>query len=154
RTTWHAIDATAVMAAVGTRSSGLSEAEAKRRLAENGANTIPRLHGRTQLEILLGQFQNMPVALLAAGAMLSIATGGFLDAAIILGVICLNGAVGFIAEARAEETIDSLSEGRAPVSRVSRDGRAREVPAEDLVPGDIIELRRDDLVPADARVIG
>ena len=84
---------------------------------------------------------------------MSIATGGVLDAAIILGVIGLNGAIGFIAEARAEETIGSLSESRAPVSRVLRGGKECEVPAEELVPGDLIELRRDELVPADARVI-
>jgi Ca2+-transporting ATPase len=153
RAPWHAMDADAVMAAVGTRPSGLFGAEAKRRLAESGANAIPPLHGRTQLEILLGQLQSTPIALLAFGALLSIATGGLLDAAIILSVICLNSAIGFVAEARAEETIGSLNESRAPISRVFRDARECEVPAGDLVPGDIIELRRDELVPADARVI-
>jgi Ca2+-transporting ATPase len=152
-TLWHTMDADAVVAAVGSRASGLSETEAKRRLAEHGANAIPQLHGRTQLEILLGQVQSMPIALLAVGAALSIATGGLLDAAIILGVIGLNTAIGFVAEARAEETIGSLNESRAPVSRVLREGKELEIPAEDLVPGDIIELRRDELVPADARVI-
>jgi Ca2+-transporting ATPase len=95
----------------------------------------------------------MPIVLLAVGAVLSIATGGLLDAAIILGVIALNGAIGFVAEARAEETIGSLGAGRTPISRVLRHGEECEVPAEDLVPGDVVELRRDDLVPADARVI-
>jgi Ca2+-transporting ATPase len=153
RRTWHAMDVDAVMAEVRSCPSGLSENEAKRRLAENGGNAIAKLHGRTQLEILLGQFQNLPIALLAAGALLSIATGGVLDAAIILGVIGLNGAIGFLAELRAEETIGSLSESRAPVSRVMRDGAERELPGEELVPGDVIELRRDDLVPADGRVV-
>jgi len=150
---WHAMDADAVIGAVKSHLSGLSEAEVKTRLAETGANAIPAICGRTQLEILLSQFHSLPIALLAAGAVLSIATGGLLDAAIILGVIGLNGAIGFIAEARAEETIGSLSESRAPVSRVLRDGKECEVPAEELVPGDLIELRRDELVPADARVI-
>jgi P-type Ca2+ transporter type 2C len=152
-TPWHAMDADAVMSTIGARSSGLPQAEATRRLVENGVNALPQLHGRTQLEILLGQLQSMPIALLAIGAVLSIATGGLLDAAIILGVIGLNSVIGFVAEARAEETIGSLNESRAPVSRVWRDGKELEVPAEDLVPGDIIELRRDDLVPADARVV-
>src|SRR6202035_5413485 len=84
---------------------------------------------------------------------LSFATGGIIDAAIILGVLGLNGAIGFLAEARAEETISSLSESRAPVSRVMRDGAERELPGEELVPGDVIELRRDDMVPADGRVV-
>jgi len=152
-TGWHSMDANAVMADLRSRPSGLSESEAKRRLAENGANVIAKLQGRTQLEILLGQFQNLPIALLVAGALLSFATGGVLDAAIILGVIGLNGAIGFLAETRAEETISSLSESRAPVSRVLRDGAEREIPGEELVPGDVIELRRDEMVPADGRVV-
>jgi Ca2+-transporting ATPase len=150
---WHTMDAEAVIAAVASRPSGLSRAEAERRLAAGGANAIPPVTGRSQLEILLGQFNSLPIALLAAGALLSIATGGLLDAAIILGVIGLNSAIGFIAEARAEETIGSLRESRAPIARVLRDDTEREIPAEDLVPGDIIGLRRDELVPADARVI-
>jgi P-type Ca2+ transporter type 2C len=152
-TAWHSMDADAVITDLRSRPSGLSESEAKQRLAENGANAIAKLQGRTQLEILLGQFQNLPIALLAAGALLSFATGGVLDAAIILGVIGLNGAIGFLAEARAEETISSLSESRAPVSRVLRDGAEREIPGEELVPGDVIELRRDEMVPADGRVV-
>jgi P-type Ca2+ transporter type 2C len=153
RPAWHAMGADEVIGAVESRPSGLSEAEVKTRLVETGVNAIPPIRGRTQFDILVSQFQNLPIALLAAGALLSIATGGLLDAAIILGVIGLNGAIGFIAEARAEETIGSLSESRVPVSRVLRDGRECDVPPEELVPGDLIELRRDELVPADARLI-
>ncbi len=153
RPSWHAMDADHVIGAVESHPSGLSEAEAKRRLAETGANAIAPISGRTQLEILLSQFHSLPIALLAAGAVLSIATGGLVDAAIILAVIGLNGAIGFIAEARAEETIGSLSESRTPISRVLRAGNECELPAEELVPGDLIELRRDEVVPADARVI-
>jgi Ca2+-transporting ATPase len=153
RQSWHAMDADNVIGAVKSHPSGLSDAEAQTRLAETGANAIAPISGRTQLEILLSQFHSLPIALLAAGAVLSIATGGLLDAAIILAVIGLNGAIGFIAEARAEETIGSLSESRAPVSRVLRGGKECEIPAEELVPGDLIELRRDEFVPADARVI-
>jgi Ca2+-transporting ATPase len=147
------MDADAVIAEVRSRPSGLSELEAKQRLAEIGANAIVKLHGRTPLEILLGQFDSLPIALLAVGALLSIVTGGVLDAAIILGVIGLNGVIGFLAETRAEETISSLNESRAPVSRVWRDDAEREIPGEELVPGDVIELRRDGLVPADGRVV-
>ena len=153
RPAWHAMDADKVIGAVGSHRQGLSEDEVKRRLVEVGANAIAPIRGRTQLQILVSQFQSTPIALLGASALLSLATGGLLDAAIILGVIGLNSAIGFFAEARAEETISSLSESRAPVSRVLRDGHEREVSGEDLVPGDVIELRRDDLVPADARVI-
>jgi Ca2+-transporting ATPase len=150
---WHSMDAHGVVAALGSRPSGLSQTEARRRLAEQGANTIPAVTGRSQLEILVGQFNSLPVALLGAGALLSLATGGVLDAAIILGVIGVNGAIGFFAEARAEETIASLSESREVIARVRRDGAEYELAAENLVVGDIIELRRDEVVLADARVI-
>jgi len=153
RPSWHAIDVDDVIGMVKSHPWGLSEAEAKTRLAETGTNAIAPISGRTQLEILFSQFNSLPIALLAGGAVLSIATGGLVDAAIILAVIGLNGAIGFIAEARAEETIGSLSESRASVSRVLRAGKECEVPAEELVPGDLFELRRDELVPADARVI-
>jgi Ca2+-transporting ATPase len=153
RPAWHAMDADKVLGAVESRRSGLSGAEVKQRLIATGINAIPPIRGRTQFEILVSQFQNLPIALLGVGALLSIVTGGLIDAAIILGVIGLNGAIGFIAEARAEETIGNLRESRAPVSRAVRDGRECDVPAEELVPGDLIELRRGELVPADARVI-
>src|SRR5262249_45435451 len=142
-----------VLGAVESRRSGLSAAEVKQRLIATGINAIPPIRGRTQFEILVSQFQNLPIALLGVGALLSMVTGGLIDAASTLGVIGLNGAIGFIAEARAEETIGSLRESRAPVSRAVRDGRECDVPAEELVPGDLIELRRGELVPADARVI-
>jgi Ca2+-transporting ATPase len=150
---WHAMAADRVIAAVGGDPTGLSWAEAKRRLVEHGPNAIVRPPGRTDLEILLSQFHSLPIALLAAGALLSLATGGLLDAAVILGVICLNSAIGYWAEARAEATIGGLGEAREPVVKVLRDSETRGVPAEDLVPGDIIELRRDEPVPADARII-
>ncbi|MGB9650086.1 MAG: cation-transporting P-type ATPase, partial [Stellaceae bacterium] len=137
RLSWHAMDADNVIGAVNSHPLGLSDAEAKTRLAETGDNAIAPISGRAQFEILLSQFRSLPIALLAAGAVLSIASGGLLDAAIILGVIGLNGAIGFIAEARAEETIGSLRESRAPVSRVLRNGKECEVPAEELVPGDL-----------------
>jgi Ca2+-transporting ATPase len=153
RPSWHAMPAPNVIGAVKSGLAGLSATEAERRLVETGGNAIAPISGRTQLEILLSQFHSLPIALLAAGAVLSIATGGLLDAAIILGVIGLNSAIGFMAEARAEETIGSLRESRAPVSRAVRDGKECEIAAEELVPGDLIELRRDELVPADARLI-
>ena len=70
------------MAEVG---SGLSESEAKKRLAEHGTNEIAKLRGRPQLQILLEQFKSLPIGLLAASALLSVATGGVLDAAIMFG---------------------------------------------------------------------
>ncbi len=150
---WHALDAASTIARLGSSPNGLSGAEAGRRLADSGGNAIPPIAGRTQLEILLGQFNSMPIALLGIGALLSVATGGVLDAAIILGVIALNAAIGYLAEAQAEETIGSLSESRPPVAHVLRNGTECDVSAEDLVPGDVIELHRDQLVAADARVI-
>lgn len=150
---WHAMDADRVLAAVGSHPSGLALAEARQRLGEHGPNVIPKPPRRSDFAILLAQFHSLPIALLAVGAVLSVATGGLLDAAIIFGVICLNGAIGYLAEARAEATISMLGESREAACKVLRDNEICEVPAEDLVPGDVVQLSRDDTVPADARII-
>jgi P-type Ca2+ transporter type 2C len=76
-----------------------------------------------------------------------------MDAAIVLAVIAVNGIIGFVSETWTEQTIGSLEGNVMPTARVRRDGDERAVPAESLVPGDLIALHGSDVVPADARVI-
>src|SRR5262249_15998563 len=97
--------------------------------------------------------QSSPVILLAAAAVLSMATGGVLDAAVILGVVALNAGIGVATESTTERIIGSLRlpmQGTAPVRR---DGRSIELPISDIVPGDTMVRRRGVGVSADARVI-
>ena len=151
---WHAADAADAAARLGTSlSCGLSSEEAARRLASGGANVITSLAQRSELSILLGQFQSLPVALLAVAAVVSVATGGVFEAGAIMAVIALNGGIGFVTETRAERTIRSLEGVAALEARVLRDAQEIELPAEAVVPGDVMVLQRGMVVPADGRLI-
>lgn len=150
---WHALSADDTLARLEATPDGLSQAEASRRLARHGPNAIPRAHGRSRLEILLGQVQSLPVALLAAGSVLSLLTGAVLDAAVILAVVGMNAGIGYLTETRAERTIDTLADIGSRSTRAVRDGAVRNVTVDDIVPGDVLDLRPGTVVAADARLI-
>ena len=150
---WHSLDAENALSALGSSLSGLSDSAARAHLRRNGPNALVQLARRSGFEILADQFRSLPVALLAGTAVLSLATGGLFDAAIVAAVIAVNGLVGFVSETWAEQTIASLEQGVMPAARVLRDGAEAAVPAEQLVRGDVILLHRDEIVPADARLI-
>jgi P-type Ca2+ transporter type 2C len=151
---WHAMDSEAIASELGTScTDGLASARAKERLAQLGNNTIAALHQRSDLSILLGQFQSLPVALLACVAVVSLATGTLLEAGAIVAVVGLNAAIGFTTETRAERTIRSLGTPAATSVRVVREGLKFDAPAEALVPGDVVMLQRGTVVPADGRLI-
>src|SRR5215470_14602771 len=151
---WHAADGADIATRLATSSSqGLSPEEAHRRLMRGGANAMPSLRQRSELSMLLGQFGGLPVALLAGAALVSVAIGGFIEAGAIMAVVALNGGIGFVTERRAERTIRSLEGVVAQTARVLRGGNELEVPAEAVVPGDIMILQRGMVVPADGRLI-
>ncbi len=151
---WHLMDVEAVLAAFATSATeGLSDAAARENLKRYGANTVPESDSRSRLSILLEQFKSLPVALLAAAAAVSVLTGGLADAVVILGVVAINGAVGYKTESEAERTIHSLKSLVRPAAHAVRNGCAREVRADELVPGDILILRPGTTVAADSRLI-
>ena len=151
---WHRSSAREIAAELETSlETGLTTAVAAARLAESGPNTLPAPEARSKVDILLEQFNNLPVALLGAAAVLSLATGGLAEAVAIAGVIALNAGIGFATESEAESTISALSESRATTVGVIRSGRRFEVPAEDVVMGDVLDLRPGSTVAADARLI-
>jgi Ca2+-transporting ATPase len=151
---WHAMETGAVESELGSScSDGLSSARAAERLAQGLGNSIPLLHRRSELSILLDQFRSMPVALLAGVAAVSVVTGTLLEAGAIAAVVALNAAIGFTTESRAEHTIRSLGAPAALTARVVRDGLDMDIAAEMLVPGDVVFLERGTVVPADGRLI-
>ncbi|HEX3537925.1 MAG TPA: HAD-IC family P-type ATPase [Stellaceae bacterium] len=150
---WHSLDASQVLASLGAGQDGLSTAVAAAQLRRHGRNALWRIERRTGLGCLLGQFRNLPNALLAGTAVLSLMTGGAFDAAIVFAVIVVNAMIGFVSESWTEQTIASLERGALPAAHVLRDGVETTVAAEDLVPGDVIVVHGNDAVPADARVI-
>jgi Ca2+-transporting ATPase len=152
---WHCRPIPVVAAELGTSAlGGLSEADARFRLASHGGNTIPVVPARSGLAMFVEQFQNLPVALLAVAAGVSILTGGgVLEAAAILTVVGLNGVIGYATESRSERTIRSLAQIGQPIAHVIRAGEPKEIPLTHVVPGDLLVLQRGMVVPADGRVV-
>ena len=150
----HASPAEVVVARLGTdASTGLTAVEASARLAEFGPNRLTRRERPAYLAIALRQAADPLVGLLAAAAIVSGLVGEGLQAAVIGAIVVLNGLLAYVQEAGAEREILALREALSPVASVIRDSRERQVPAGELVQGDVVILREGDRVPADARLV-
>jgi magnesium-transporting ATPase (P-type) len=150
---WHALSAPEVLARLASVADGLTAAEAQARLARYGPNKLATRQVRPAWRRLLDQFNNTLIYVLLAAALVTAALGEWVDTAVIVGVVVINALVGFIQEGRAEKALDAIRDMLAPTALVERDGRRQQVPAEHLVPGDIVLLRAGDKVPADLRVL-
>jgi magnesium-transporting ATPase (P-type)/copper chaperone CopZ len=132
---------------------GLTDAEASQRLAQHGPNTLAQAHRRSAFAIFVHQFKNLIVALLIAATVVAFALGKNIEAVAILVVLVLNAAIGFLTEWKAERTLSALQKQTVPVAHVVREGAEREIPAAELVPGDLIVLAAGARVPADGRIV-
>jgi Ca2+-transporting ATPase len=151
---WHQIKPKEVSGFMGTRSKkGLKNKHALARLKQNGPNRLPQSEPRTGMEIFLEQFNQLPVYLLAAAAGVSLVTGGILDAAVIVGVVAANAVIGYATESKAERTIHSLKQLVRPGAEVIRSGKIQQIPAEEVVLGDLLVLKPGMYVAADCRII-
>jgi len=150
---WHAIDLAGVEARLSTSSSsGLSEPEAARRLVEYGPNELQAAQTMAPWRLLLDQFRNVFILILLVAVGLSIALGHATEAVVISVIVLLAAVLGFVQEYRAERAIEALGRMAAPTAAVLRDGAERNVPARELVPGDLVVLHPGDKVPADGRL--
>jgi Ca2+-transporting ATPase len=133
--------------------TGLSALEAARRLERDGRNALPE-PPRTRLwRRVLMQLRDPLVAVLLVAAVLTLATGDWTDAGVILLVIVVNTSVGVTQEVKADQAITALGALTAPQARVVRDGRQVEVAADTVVTGDLLALGEGEIVPADATVL-
>ncbi|MAU51744.1 MAG: ATPase [Roseovarius sp.] len=153
---WHARTVQQVATELASDPSrGLSPAAARERLIADGPNVVPQAARRSRLAGLSEQFKSLPVMLLAGSAAVSVATGGVADAVATLVVIAANGVLGYVTEGQAESVIEALTsdDARRMQVRVIRDGKEMEVPAAELVRGDLYLLGSGTQVAADARLI-
>ncbi|MEK6813231.1 MAG: cation-translocating P-type ATPase [Nitrospirota bacterium] len=150
---WHSLAAEDVLREVGSSAGGLSEQEALRRLAEYGPNELKETAGVSPLSIFFNQFKNVLLAVLLVAVALSALMGHAAEAVVIGAIVLLAVVMGFIQEYRAERAVEALRALAAPAATVLRDGEERQVPARDLVPGDLLVLHTGDKVGADARLI-
>ncbi len=132
---------------------GLSGEEAARRLQVHGLNRLPQGKLRGPLLRFVLQFHNLLIYVLLAAGLLAAAIGHVTDALVILAVVLINAAVGFVQEGRAENALDAIRRMIDPRASVIRDGRRATVAAQTVVPGDIVLLEAGDRVPADLRLL-
>ncbi|MEX0725514.1 MAG: calcium-translocating P-type ATPase, PMCA-type [Planctomycetaceae bacterium] len=132
--------------------TGLTSAEAEKRLAEHGPNQLEVKQRAHALRLFLGQFANLMIGLLVVAGVISAVLGDWADSILILLIVLANAVIGFLQEWRAEESLNALMNMTRPSCRVWRDGALTERPVVDLVPGDVIDLAGGDFVPADARL--
>lgn len=151
---WHALDVSDLENLLKTSlTSGLSEEDAARRLEEYGPNVLPSGRKRTLFDRLKDQLLDPLVLLLIAASLISAFIGEVIDATAIIVIVVINTIIGVYQEYKAEQALDALKKLSAPVVKVLRDGVVKRVPADALVPGDVILLEAGDKVPADARLV-
>lgn len=149
----HAISLEDLYYLLKTSEGGLTTEVANERLAKFGKNQIEEKGKINILSLLLNQFKSLLVAILLAAALISYLTDHLADAVVILLVIIINAAIGFIQEYRADRSIRALKKLLVLKSKVIRDGKLTQIDASNLVPGDIIIVEEGDKIPADARII-
>jgi len=150
---WHTLSADDALARTSGRRDGLSADEAEARLATYGPNRLAGHEPRGPLRRLLAQFANLLIYVLIGAAAVTLALGHGIDAAVILAVVVVNAAIGFVQEGKAEKALEAIRGMLAPMASVLRDGRRARLPAADLVPGDVVLLEPGDRVPADLRLL-
>ena len=134
-------------------SAGLTSGEAAERLRTDGPNSLGREGRRTRLRILAGQFASPLVLILVAASCVSFVVGDPVEAGIILAIVVLSAALGFVQEARAEASVAALQARLTLRATVVRDGREQDVPVHDVVRGDVVALAAGNIVPADGRLL-
>lgn len=150
----HSASVEAVLAELRVeRGRGLSDEEAKSRLARYGPNELVEAPPPPWWRLLARQFQSLVVWILIAAAVIAATMGEVADTVAILAIVALNGVLGYLQEAKAERALRSLMKLSAPSARALRDGQPVEVRARELVPGDLLLLEAGDQVAADARLI-
>jgi len=136
-----------------SRDAGLDDTEIHRRRELHGPNQLHQKRKATVWKLIFAQFKSIIVVLLAAAAAVSVALGDVVEGIAIVGVIFINAAIGFVTEWRAVRSMEALRELSRVSAKVRRDGEAQNIPAEDLVPGDIVLLEGGDIVAADLRLL-
>jgi Mg2+-importing ATPase len=136
-----------------TEATGLTAAEAAERLHSDGPNALGTEGRRSLLRVLLSQFASPLVLILIAASLVSIAVGDRVEAGIILAIVGMSAALGFVQEARSEAAVAALQARLALQATVVRDGRQQDVPISGVVRGDLVVLGAGDIVPADVRLV-
>ncbi len=150
---WHALDKDQVLRLVAADEGGLKDLQVQERLRKHGPNEFKSVKSVSPLELVFKQLKSPLIYLLAAAAAISLVAGNLIDAAVVTVVVILNTILGTIQEWRAERSLEALRQLAAPKAKVRRNGRDNEIPASEVVPGDVLILETGARIAADSRVL-
>ncbi len=150
---WYQMTAEEVLRGMQSSRAGLSAQQALSRRAEFGENVLEESRGKTCFQVFLEQFQDLLVLILIVAAVISVLSGSGESAAVICAVITMNAVLGTIQYEKARKSLESLKKMSAPCAQVMRDRMVQEIPAAEIVPGDVVLLEAGSLVAADGRLL-
>src|SRR5688500_19044315 len=133
--------------------AGLDEATVAQRIKEAGRNLLVAKKKKSIWSMLWGQLTDFMILVLIAAAVVSGVVGDLTDTIVTLAIVIINAMVGLIQEWRAEKAMEALEKMASSRARVMRDNESVDIPAEELVPGDVVLLEAGNIIPADARFI-
>lgn len=150
---WFRLSGDEVLKQLHTDRSGLDSGEILRRRQMHGPNLLKKAERKSAFQVFLDQFKDLLVIILMIAAVISMISGDVESTGVIFAVLILNAVLGTVQHQKAEKSIDSLMTLSAPVAKVTREGKNREVLSEEIVPGDILLLEAGDVVAADGRIL-
>jgi len=150
---WHQKEVSEVVEDLSSSLQGISSEEARKRIEEYGPNELKEKKKKTPFMMFLDQFKDFMILVLIAAAVISGIVGDPEDTIAIIIIVLLNAVIGFVQEYRAEKAMAALKKMAAPTALVLRNGMPTNIPASELVPGDIVILEAGKVVPADMRLI-
>ena len=153
RVPWHALSEREIRQHWTVADGGLSTDEAQARLARYGPNALAPPARSHVLMRFLRHFHNILIYILIAAAVGTALLGHWVDTGVIIAVVLINTLIGFVQEGKAEKALDAIRQMLSPMAIVVREGHPREIPASEIVPGDLVRLQAGDKVPADLRLL-
>jgi len=142
-----------VLSSLNSDEKGLSDSDAAERLEKHGRNKLPEGKSRSALMRFLLQFHNVLIYVLMVAAVITALLDHWIDTWVIVAVILINAIIGFVQEGKAEKALEGIRKMLSLDATVIRDGKRKQIDAEELVPGDLVLLESGDKVPADLRII-
>ncbi|WP_036602571.1 cation-translocating P-type ATPase [Olivibacter sitiensis] len=150
---WYTIATDQLLEQLHSRPEGLSEKEASEKLASVGKNELTAKKREHPIFIFLRQFTDVMIWVLAAAAAISMYIGEMTDGYVILFILLLNAIIGFVQEYRAEQAMNALRQMASPTAQLLREGKNLQVPATEIVPGDVVILEAGNMIAADMRLL-
>lgn len=157
---YYSNEITEVLNSVESTDNGLTNEEAAKRLAEHGRNELDEGKKRTKLQRFFAQFKDTMIIVLIVAAIVSAVVSlvekqpaELIDSGIILLIVVVNAIIGMTQESKAEAALDALKSMNKPFSKVLRDGELKQIPSEEIVVGDVVQIDAGDYIPADLRLL-